>query len=116
MSSPLAGAEMITFFTGPRRCLRASSAFVNKPVDTYPDCHYVAPQLGKSPSDPEFPSILCGRDVLLVHACSHPRSTVDISVLSRSVSKVSSDRPGSFRVCEVAANAGFHLGTRRIRG
>src|SRR5262249_60544441 len=34
MSSPLAGAEMITFFAGPPRCLRASSAFVNKPVDS----------------------------------------------------------------------------------
>src|SRR5438093_2297818 len=69
-----------------------------------------------TPSDPEFLSILCGRYVFPVHACSHTRSAVDIPVLSRSVSKVSSDRAGSFRVCEGAANAGFHLGTRRICG
>src|SRR3954452_13187437 len=34
MSSFLAGAEMMTFFTGPRRCLRASSALVKRPVDS----------------------------------------------------------------------------------
>src|SRR5215204_1009662 len=33
-SSPLAGAEMITFLTDPRRCFDASSAFVNLPVDS----------------------------------------------------------------------------------
>src|SRR5438093_3170523 len=34
MSSFFAGAEMMTFFTGPRRCFLASSAFVNSPVDS----------------------------------------------------------------------------------
>src|ERR1700757_2062360 len=34
MSSFLAGAEMMTFFTGPRRCFLASSALVNLPVDS----------------------------------------------------------------------------------
>ena len=33
-SSPLAGAEMMTFFTVPFRCFLASSAFVNNPVDS----------------------------------------------------------------------------------
>ena len=34
MSSFLAGAEMMTFLTVPRRCLRASSALVKRPVDS----------------------------------------------------------------------------------
>src|SRR5919197_5388963 len=34
MSSFFAGAEMMTFFTGPRMCLRASSALVKWPVDS----------------------------------------------------------------------------------
>ena len=34
MSSFLAGAEMMTFFTVPRRCLAASLASVNLPVDS----------------------------------------------------------------------------------
>src|SRR5918993_206155 len=34
MSSFLAGALMITFLTVPRRCLRASSALVKRPVDS----------------------------------------------------------------------------------
>src|SRR5581483_9033885 len=38
MSSFLAGAEIITFLTGPRRCLRASSALVKRPVDTTTIC------------------------------------------------------------------------------
>src|SRR6266567_1365507 len=38
MSSFLAGAEMMTFLTGPRRCLRASSALVNRPVDSMTTC------------------------------------------------------------------------------
>src|SRR6516165_4739493 len=33
-SSPLAGAEMMTFFTEPFRCFFASSALVNRPVDS----------------------------------------------------------------------------------
>src|SRR6266536_1694050 len=33
-SSFLAGAEMITFFTGPRRCFFASLASVKRPVDS----------------------------------------------------------------------------------
>src|SRR6266404_5705664 len=38
MSSPLAGAEMITFLTGPRKCFFASSALVNLPVDSMTTC------------------------------------------------------------------------------
>src|SRR5580704_9885281 len=38
MSSPVAGAEMMTFFTGPRRCFLASSALVNLPVDSTTTC------------------------------------------------------------------------------
>ena len=34
MSSPFAGAEMITFFAPPSMCLRASFASVNRPVDS----------------------------------------------------------------------------------
>ena len=34
MSSPDAGAEMMTFFTEPRRCFFASSAAVKRPVDS----------------------------------------------------------------------------------
>src|SRR5678815_810816 len=34
MSSPLAGAEMMTFFAPPLMCLPASSAFVKRPVDS----------------------------------------------------------------------------------
>src|SRR5438270_11064006 len=34
MSSFLAGAEMMTFFTGPRRCFLACSASVNLRVDS----------------------------------------------------------------------------------
>jgi hypothetical protein len=34
MSSPFAGAEMITFFAPPSMCLRAPSALVNLPVDS----------------------------------------------------------------------------------
>ena len=34
MSSFFAGAEMMTFFTEPRRCLQASLASVNLPVDS----------------------------------------------------------------------------------
>src|SRR5512146_2798415 len=37
-SSFLAGAEMITFFTGPRRCFLASSALVKRPVDSSTTC------------------------------------------------------------------------------
>src|SRR5581483_6424373 len=33
-SSFFAGAVMMTFFTGPRRCFFASSALVNRPVDS----------------------------------------------------------------------------------
>src|SRR5260370_10492200 len=45
MSSFLAGAEMITFFTLPRRCLAASLASVKRPVDSTTTC---APTLGQS--------------------------------------------------------------------
>src|SRR5258708_40330348 len=38
MSSFLAGAEMMTFFTGPRRCFLACSASVNFPVDSITTC------------------------------------------------------------------------------
>src|SRR5438270_13401403 len=38
MSSFLAGAEMMTFFTGPRRCFFACSASVNFPVDSITTC------------------------------------------------------------------------------
>src|SRR5689334_12895814 len=34
ISSSLAGAEMMTFLTGPRRCFFASGALVNFPVDS----------------------------------------------------------------------------------
>ena len=37
-SSFFAGAEMMTFFTGPRRCLQASLASVNLPVDSMTIC------------------------------------------------------------------------------
>src|SRR5436853_3361207 len=37
-SSFLAGAEMMTFFTGPRMCFLASSALVNRPVDSITTC------------------------------------------------------------------------------
>src|SRR5215471_20181545 len=37
-SSFFAGAEMMTFFTGPRRCFLASSALVNFPVDSITTC------------------------------------------------------------------------------
>ena len=45
MSSFFAGAEMITFFTLPRRCLRAPSASVNLPVDSTTIC---------APTDSQF--------------------------------------------------------------
>src|ERR1035441_4631386 len=38
MSSLLAGAVMMTFFTGPRRCCLASSALVNLPVASMTTC------------------------------------------------------------------------------
>ena len=38
MSSFFAGAEMITFFTGPRRCFLASLASVKRPVDSITTC------------------------------------------------------------------------------
>src|SRR5258708_6930208 len=38
MSSPFAGAEMITFFTGPGKCFFASSALVKRPVDSITTC------------------------------------------------------------------------------
>ncbi len=38
MSSPVAGAEMMTFFTVPRRCSLACSALVNLPVDSMTTC------------------------------------------------------------------------------
>src|ERR1700732_4465705 len=38
MSSFFAGAEMITFFTGPRRCFLASFASVKRPVDSITTC------------------------------------------------------------------------------
>ena len=38
MSSFLAGAEMMTFFTVPRRCFLASSALVKRPVDSTTTC------------------------------------------------------------------------------
>src|SRR5947209_16742737 len=37
-SSFFAGAVMMTFFTGPRRCFLASSALVNRPVDSITTC------------------------------------------------------------------------------
>src|SRR5216684_2599778 len=37
-SGPSAGAEMITFFTGPRRCFFASTPLVNSPVDSTTIC------------------------------------------------------------------------------
>src|ERR1700674_2253835 len=37
-SSFFAGAEMMTFFTEPRRCFRASAASVNRPVDSMTTC------------------------------------------------------------------------------
>src|SRR3954463_2435854 len=51
MSSPVAGAEMITFFTGPRRCFLASSAFVKRPVDSTTIC---APTLSHGISPGSF--------------------------------------------------------------
>src|SRR3954464_1045019 len=38
MSSFVAGAEMMTFFTGPRMCFLASSALVKRPVDSITPC------------------------------------------------------------------------------
>src|SRR3954463_5292717 len=38
MSSSVAGAEMMTFFTGPRRCFLASAALVKRPVDSITTC------------------------------------------------------------------------------
>src|SRR5215469_17624080 len=38
MSSPVAGAEMMTFFTVPCRCALAASALVNLPVDSMTTC------------------------------------------------------------------------------
>src|SRR5947209_18738509 len=38
MASFFAGAEMITFFTGPRKCFLACSASVNLPVDSITTC------------------------------------------------------------------------------
>src|SRR5260370_33863066 len=38
MSSFFAGAEMMTFFTGPRRCFLACSPSVNFPVDSMTTC------------------------------------------------------------------------------
>src|SRR5580704_11966369 len=38
MSSPVAGAEIMTFLTEPRRCFLASSALVNLPVDSMTTC------------------------------------------------------------------------------
>ena len=38
MSSFFAGAEMMTFFTGPRRCFLASLASVKRPVDSITTC------------------------------------------------------------------------------
>src|SRR5208337_3451482 len=38
MSSLVAGAVIMTFFTGPRRCCFASSALVNFPVDSMTTC------------------------------------------------------------------------------
>src|SRR5215469_14436617 len=38
MSSFLAGAEMTTFFTGPRRCFLACGPSVNFPVDSITTC------------------------------------------------------------------------------
>src|SRR5271165_3062501 len=38
MSSLVAGAVMMTFFSGPRRCCFASSALVNFPVDSMTTC------------------------------------------------------------------------------
>src|SRR3984893_15425638 len=37
-SSFFAGAEMMTFFTGPRRCFLASLASVQRPVDSITTC------------------------------------------------------------------------------
>src|SRR6185503_6812105 len=37
-SSFFAGAEMMTFFTGPRRCFLASPASVKRPVDSITTC------------------------------------------------------------------------------
>src|SRR5436309_9769372 len=37
-SSFFAGAEMMTFFTGPRTCFLASLASVNRPVDSMTTC------------------------------------------------------------------------------
>src|ERR1035438_992328 len=50
MSSLLAGAVMMTFFTGPRRCCLASSALVNLPVDSTTTCAPTAiPKLVRIP-------------------------------------------------------------------
>src|SRR5438105_15613919 len=48
MSSLVAGAERITFFTEPRQCLRASSALVNLPVHSITTS---APTLGQSSAE-----------------------------------------------------------------
>ena len=45
MSSFFAGAEMMTFFTVPRKCLPALSASVNVPVDSTTTC---------APTDSQF--------------------------------------------------------------
>src|SRR2546423_10765051 len=63
MSSFEAGAEMMTFFTGPRKCFLACSASVNLPVDSITTCAPTDSQFNAAGSFSEktrndFPSML----------------------------------------------------------
>ena len=59
MSSPLAGAEMITFFAPASRCLAASSRLVKRPVDS------MTMSTSRSPQG-SFGGVLLGQDPDLV--------------------------------------------------
>src|ERR1041385_4084574 len=71
MSSFFAGAEMMTFFTGPRRCFFACSASLNLPVDSITTCAPTDSQLMAAGSFSEktltaLPSIVMESPVALM--------------------------------------------------
>src|SRR5689334_2995603 len=78
MSSFFAGAEMMTFFTGPRRWALAFSASVNFPVDSITTCAPTDSQLMAAGSFSEktfmgFPSITMESPVALMSCFKLPR-------------------------------------------
>src|SRR5215472_1886836 len=78
MSSFLAGAEMMTFFTGPRRCFLASVASVNLPVDSTTTCAPTDSHLMTAGSFSEntrssFPSTLMHSPVARISCLRLPR-------------------------------------------